>query len=108
MYEITLVENFGRIYQVTKLKSIRNKENLQIIQTFGRPLEKSYKCTEQYKLYKILTRDIHSDVLIQTISSFEINDEMIRLFKICNCKGYNIYLHTFETYKLFFVDKMIY
>lgn len=108
MFEIKSVNKIGKIYQVINLASIKNKQNMNIIQTFGKPIEKSFKCNDKYTLYNYLNVKLQTDVLIYTISLFVIDDEMVKMFKIFNCRGFDIYLYTIETYRLYFVDKLIY
>lgn len=99
-------KKMGRIYQITeKIQEFLNP-GFHVIQTFGKPLPNAILCAERYLLKKILEASQDKSIVIFTISSFEVDEELFSWLRRFVCTGNNVYLFTMEKTKVWFCDEI--
>lgn len=105
MREIAKSQRIGRILQVAG-DAPPSPRGL-VIQTFGPPLPNSTKCTSRGALRSALQGADGTDVSIVTVSSFQVDDELYRWMRMCNCRGIDLFVFTMERYKVWYSDELI-
>ncbi|EPR78802.1 hypothetical protein SLOPH_1750 [Spraguea lophii 42_110] len=107
---LNLSNKLGSIFQIHKEKFILKKE-LILIQTYGIKKKDSYTCTDIKELKELLwelsTHNIYKRIVIDSISTLNIENNIILLFRLLKIKGVDIVLVCFEHEKLWYVDKIL-
>ncbi len=107
MIIIDKTTNIGKIYQVYINVNLPVSDKYTIIQTFGPPISNSICCASSSKLREILFSLSNSKIIINTISSFFITEEINSWLRISLCRGNDIYLYTLENFKVWYADVLL-
>ncbi|ORD96860.1 hypothetical protein A0H76_2706 [Hepatospora eriocheir] len=93
-------KEFGKILKVNNLINTD-----LIIQSVDLNLDipKSQKVFDNDELIKLI-KTSNTDIMIYTISSFTVDNELYSAMKTLNLKGYNIYLYILEDNNPWFLD----
>lgn len=105
MTPITPDKTMGRIYQVTRKIRDFLGPDFHVVQTFGKPLPNTTLCAEKYLLKKILRARQDKSVVVFTISSFEMDEEVFSWLRRFTCTGNDVYLFTLEKTRVWFCDE---
>lgn len=106
MIPIVPDKKMGRIYQITENIKDYLSPDFHVVQTFGKPLPNTTLCAEKYLLKRILRAHQEKSVVIFTISSFDVDEEVFSWLRRFTCTGNNVYLFTFEKIRVWFCDEV--
>lgn len=107
LIKIDTQSSIGKVYQVTGGINRFLNNDFFIIQCFGRPLGNTVLCTEKYKIRECINMQHEKDIVIFSISFFEVDEELHSWLRIANCRGRNVYLFTFEKNKMWYADEIV-
>lgn len=92
----------GKIIQIKDKISEYLSGNFTVIQTFGKPLPNSILCTKNEEIKTVLFSELGKDIVIFSISTIEISEDLISWMRLYVCTGFNIYIYSFNNKKLWF------
>lgn len=98
---------FGKIIQVTSRIAQFLYSDYLVIQTFGKPLSNTILCTERLKIKSLLASEVDKDVVIFSISTFDVDEEFVTWLRLFTCTGRNIYVFTFTQKKMWYCDSVV-
>lgn len=107
MKKIDKNAKFGKIIQITKGIRFFLNSNYIVLQTFGQPLDGTVLCADKYGLKTVLLSDIGKDIVIFSISTITVDEEIIRWMRMFTFTGRNVFVFTFEVRKLWYCDELV-
>lgn len=108
MFVLSPEQKTGKIFQLKQAaERLTFPRDLLVIQTAGTPLACSIKCTNRNALRLALAANRGRHLVIFTISSFTVDEEIVSWLYKHICTGCNIFLYSVDRSKLWYVDDLI-
>lgn len=107
MFEITRAQKIGKIYQVIGKLPAHIRSSSRVVQTFGRPIPGSIKCTASEELCNALDSASNTGMVVYSISSFVVDDGLYMRMRMSNCRGVDLFLYTIESHRVWYADSLV-
>lgn len=106
MQRISAATSVGRIVQVGSAAAYLHGGHT-VLQTHGRLLEGAVPCTQRDAVRDALQRLRDRSVVIVSVSTLDVDEEMVGWMRFFTYSGHDVYVHSFSTRRLWYVDTVI-